>query len=97
MPSYAVLGFKSLSRIGGHVGPSDSRQGAADKPLGAEADDEPRRQLTALALEEDLDTFAHTAETQLPEPPSPLWKRRTRYVRGAHPLHCSILRRGKPA
>ena len=57
------------------------------RDAGAEADDEPGRQLPALAFEEDLDTLAHAAETQLPKPPSPLWKRRTRYVRGAHPLH----------
>ena len=31
------------------------------------------------------------------EAPSTLWKRRTRYVRGARPLHCSIKRTGKRA
>src|SRR3990170_6090037 len=54
---------------------------------GAEAHDEPRRKLPALALEEFLERDAHAAESQLPKPPSPLWKRRQPYVRGAHPLH----------
>ena len=54
---------------------------------GAKPDHEPRRQLSAFALEERLERLAHGAETRLPKPPSPLWKRRLPYVRGAHPLH----------
>ena len=64
---------------------------------GSEADYEPRRQLCPLALEKALDAVADYAVTRLPIAPSPLWKRRTRYVRGARPLHIWNKRRGKRA
>ena len=53
--------------------------------------------VSALALEEALRPLAHGSQTRLPKAPSMLWKERTRYVRGARPLHCSKERRGKRA
>ncbi len=63
----------------------------------SEADDEPRRKLRALGLEEPFQLLARRGKPRLPIAPSTLWKRRFPYVRGARPLHCSMKRRGKRA
>ena len=62
-----------------------------------EADDEPRRKLGALRLEQLLQLLVKRGNPRLPIAPSTLWKRRFPYVRGARPLHCSMKRRGKRA
>jgi hypothetical protein len=62
-----------------------------------EADHQPGWQLGALRLQEALHRLHLRENALLPIDPSPLWKRRTRYVRGAHPLHCNIERIGKRA
>ena len=63
----------------------------------AEANGQPQGQLAALALQEAFHSLARCADTRLPIAPSTLWKRRTRYVRGARPLHCTTEKRGKRA
>ena len=63
----------------------------------AEADRQPKRQLTALAFEEVIDSLARCLKMRPPIAPSTLWKMRSRYVRGARPLHCTIEKRGKCA
>ena len=63
----------------------------------AEADREPRRKLGAFRLEQPFEPLSGRAGPRLPIAPSPLWKRRTRYVRGARPLHLTAKRRGKCA
>jgi len=55
-----------------------------------------RRMLGALRLEQPLKLLSVLPVTPS-KAPSTLWKRRTRYVRGARPLHCSIKRTGKRA
>ena len=62
-----------------------------------EADDDPRRELRALGLEEPLQPLVKRGKPRLPIAPSTLWKRRFPYVRGARPLHCSNEKRGKRA
>jgi len=62
-----------------------------------EANDQPKRQLRTLALEEAFNPLARRVKTHRPIAPSTLWKMRTRYVRGARPLHCTIEKRGKRA
>jgi hypothetical protein len=63
----------------------------------AEADGQPQGQLAALALEEAFRYLARSLKPRPPKAPSTLWKRRSRYVRGARPLHCTIEKRGKCA
>src|SRR5206468_1082055 len=60
----------------------------------SEADDEPRRQLRVLMLEQAFDLLVKRGKPRLPIAPSTLWKRRFPYVRGARPLHCNMKRRG---
>src|SRR5205807_1234599 len=61
----------------------------------SEPDDEPRRQLRALGLEEPFQSLVKRGKPRLPIAPSTLWKRRFPYVRGARPLHCSNEKKGK--
>ncbi len=61
---------------------------------GAEADHRPGWQLCALRLEKGLQPFPARRNPRPPIAPSPLWKRRTLYVRGARPLHCTTETRG---
>jgi hypothetical protein len=63
----------------------------------AEAGGQPQGQLAALALEEAFRYLARSLKPRPPKAPSTLWKRRSRYVRGARPLHCTIEKRGKCA
>src|SRR6476619_2095254 len=69
-------------------------QGSAESEpggnAGAEADDEPGRKLGALRFEALFKLPVPLGKTRLPIAPSTLWQRRTRYVRGARPLHCTI-------
>ena len=60
-------------------------------------DNDPRGKLAALSLEEPFQLPVKRGKPRLPIAPSPLWKRRFPYVRGARPLHCSKERRGMPA
>ena len=68
------------------------RRDPASKPY-----NKPRWKLGALVLEEPLQVLVQFKKTRPPIAPSTLWKRRTLYVRGARPLHCNIIRRGKRA
>ena len=63
----------------------------------SEPDDDPRRKLGALRLEELFQPLSSRGKPRLPIGPSTLWKRRFPYVRGARPLHCSMNKRGKRA